>query len=121
MVLPSFEGKTIKDVDIILNGFGLQSNLSGSGLAYRQQPAAGTAVNLGSEVKVWFAGTSERASIQKAAEELQEKEQNARASQSNTENNGDSSTSGSGQSSQSSRSSKDDTSDDSTRENNEDN
>lgn len=121
VVLPSFEGKTIKDVDIILNGFGLQSNLSGSGLAYRQQPAAGTAVNLGSEVKVWFAGTSERASIQKATEELQEKEQNARASQSNTENNGDSSTSGSGQSSQSSRSSKDDTSDDSTRENNEDN
>ena len=121
VVLPSFEGKTIKDVDIILNGFGLQSNLSGSGLAYRQQPAAGTAVNLGSEVKVWFAGTSERASIQKATEELQEKEQNARASQSNTENNGDSSTSGSGQSSQSSQSSKDDTSDDSTRENNEDN
>ena len=43
VVLPSFEGKTIKDVDIILNGFGLQSNLSGSGLAYRQQPAAGRA------------------------------------------------------------------------------
>lgn len=89
IVLPSFEGKTIKEVDMILNGFGLESNLSGSGLAYRQQPAAGSSITLGSEVKVWFAGTSELANIQAATEKLQEESNNS-ASQSNTENNGDS-------------------------------
>lgn len=92
IVLPSFEGKTIKEVDMILNGFGLESNLSGSGLAYRQQPAAGSLITLGSEVKVWFAGTSELANIQAATEKLQEESNNS-ASQSNTENNGDSSSS----------------------------
>ncbi len=92
IVLPSFEGKTIKEVDMILNGFGLESNLSGSGLAYRQQPAAGSSITLGSEVKVWFAGTSELANIQAATEKLQEESNNS-ASQSNTENNGDSSSS----------------------------
>lgn len=93
IILPSFEGKTIKDVDLILNGFGLQSKLSGSGLAYRQQPAAGTSVTSGSEVKVWFAGTSELASIQEATEQLQEENNQKSASQSNTENNSDSSNS----------------------------
>lgn len=93
VILPSFEGKTIKDVDLILNGFGLQSKLSGSGLAYRQQPAAGTSVTSGSEVKVWFAGTSELASIQEATEQLQEENNQKSASQSNTENNSDSSNS----------------------------
>ncbi len=92
IVLPSFEGKTIKEVDMILNGFGLESNLSGSGLAYRQQPVAGSSITLGSEVKVWFAGTSELANIQAATEKLQEESNNS-ASQSNTENNGDSSSS----------------------------
>lgn len=92
IVLPSFGGKTIKEVDMILNGFGLESNLSGSGLAYRQQPAAGSSITLGSEVKVWFAGTSELANIQAATEKLQEESNNS-ASQSNTENNGDSSSS----------------------------
>lgn len=92
IVLPSFEGKTIKEVDMILNGFGLESKLSGSGLAYRQQPAAGSSITLGSEVKVWFAGTSELANIQAATEKLQEESNNS-ASQSNTENNGDSSSS----------------------------
>ena len=93
VILPSFEGKTIKDVDLILNGFGLQSKLSGSGLAYRQQPAAGTSVTSGREVKVWFAGTSELASIQEATEQLQEENNQKSASQSNTENNSDSSNS----------------------------
>lgn len=106
VILPSFEGKTIKDVDIILNGFGLTSNLSGSGLAYRQQPAAGTSVSLGSEVKVWFAGNSERASIQAAAEKLQEEENNNRASQSNT-----ASSSGSSQTTTTTQSSDSDTED----------
>lgn len=92
IVLPSFEGKTIKEVDMILHGFGLESKLSGSGLAYRQQPAAGSSVTLGSEIKVWFAGTSELANIQAATEKLQEESNNS-ASQSNTENNGDSSSS----------------------------
>ena len=76
-----------------MNGFGLQSKLSGSGLAYRQQPAAGTSVTSGSEVKVWFAGTSELASIQEATEQLQEENNQKSASQSNTENNSDSSNS----------------------------
>lgn len=93
IILPSFEGKTIKDVDLILNGFGLQSNLSGSGLAYRQQPAAGTSVTAGSEVKVWFAGTSELASIQEATEQLQEKNNDDSASESNTRKSSDSSSS----------------------------
>lgn len=93
IILPSFEGKTIKDVDLILNGFGLQSNLSGSGLAYRQQPAAGTSVTAGSEVKVWFAGTSELASIQEATEQLQEKNNDDSASESNTGKSSDSSSS----------------------------
>lgn len=75
IVLPSFEGKTIKDVDIILQGFGLKSTLKGSGLAYRQQPDAGTAVNIGSQVKVWFAGTSQRADIEEAKKALEEEEQ----------------------------------------------
>lgn len=92
IILPSFEGKTIKEVDMILHGFGLESKLSGSGLAYRQQPAAGSSVTLGSEIKVWFAGTSELANIQAATEKLQEESNNS-ASQSNTENNGDSSSS----------------------------
>ena len=95
VVLPSFEGKTIKDVDIILSGFGLESNLSGSGLAYRQQPQAGTSVNLGSEVEVWFAGTSALSDIKKATEELQEQQKSANASQNNTTTTGDSSTSSS--------------------------
>ena len=73
--MPSFEGKTIKDVDIILQGFGLKSTLKGSGLAYRQQPDAGTAVNIGSQVKVWFAGTSQRADIEEATKALEEEEQ----------------------------------------------
>lgn len=75
IALPSFEGKTIKDVDIILQGFGLKSTLKGSGLAYRQQPDAGTAVNIGSQVKVWFAGTSQRADIEEATKALEEEEQ----------------------------------------------
>lgn len=92
VILPSFEGKTIKDVDIILSGFGLQSKLSGSGLAYRQQPAAGTLVNLGTEIEVWFAGTSELENIQEATKELQEQEEkNARASESSKDNNGNTS------------------------------
>lgn len=74
ILLPSFEGKTIKDVDIILNGFGLESTLKGSGLAYRQQPAAGTMVERGSQIKVWFAGTSQRADIEEATKELEEED-----------------------------------------------
>lgn len=74
ITLPSFEGKTIKDVDIILHGFGLECTLKGSGLAYRQQPVAGTVVNIGSQVKVWFAGTSQRANIEKATKELEEED-----------------------------------------------
>lgn len=72
VTVPDFEGKTIKEVDMILNGLGLESNLSGSGLAYRQSVEVGTSVAVGTEIKVWFAGTSERASIERATEALQE-------------------------------------------------
>ena len=84
IMLPSFEGKTIKDVDIILNGFGLEPKLQGSGLAYRQQPAAGTLVELGSRVKVWFAGTKERISIEEATEELEKKDESSKNHDKNT-------------------------------------
>ncbi|MDO4280881.1 MAG: penicillin-binding transpeptidase domain-containing protein [Peptococcaceae bacterium] len=72
VTLPDFEGKTIKDVDMILDGLGLDSKLSGSGLAYRQEPAAGTVVTAGTQVKVWFAGTTERANIEKETRKLEE-------------------------------------------------
>ena len=87
--LPSFEGKTIKEVDIILNGLGLKSKLSGSGLAYRQEPAAGTSVAAGSEIEVWFAGTSQRASIEEATRQLEEKSDSADASQEQSGNSDD--------------------------------
>lgn len=87
--LPSFEGKTIKEVDIILNGLGLKSKLSGSGLAYRQEPAAGTSVAAGSEIEVWFAGTSQRASIEEATRQLEEKSGSADASQEQSGSSGD--------------------------------
>ncbi len=87
--LPSFEGKTIKEVDIILNGLGLKSKLSGSGLAYRQEPAAGTSVAAGSEIEVWFAGTSQRASIAEATRQLEEKSGSADASQEQSGSSGD--------------------------------
>lgn len=87
--LPSFEGKTIKEVDIILNGLGLKSKLSGSGLAYRQEPAAGTSVAAGSEIEVWFAGTSQRASIEEATRQLEEKSGSADASQEQSGNSDD--------------------------------
>lgn len=73
VLLPSFEGKTIKDVDAILTGYGLKSKLSGSGFAYRQEAVAGTSVAVGDTVKVWFAGSSELASIQAETEKIQQK------------------------------------------------
>lgn len=89
VLLPSFEGKTIKEVDIVLNGLGLKSKLSGSGLAYRQEPTGGTSVAAGSQVEVWFAGTSQRASIEEATRELEEKASSTRAQDNSSDNNGD--------------------------------
>lgn len=89
VLLPSFEGKTIKEVDIVLNGLGLKSKLSGSGLAYRQEPTGGTSVAVGSQVEVWFAGTSQRASIEEATRELEEKASSTRAQDNSSDNNGD--------------------------------
>lgn len=71
VTLPDLSGHAIKDVDIVLQGFGLKPYLSGSGLAYRQQPAAGSVVSKGAQVKVWFASTEQKANIDKASEELE--------------------------------------------------
>lgn len=97
VLLPSFEGKTIKEVDIVLNGLGLKSKLSGSGLAYRQEPAGGTSVAAGSQVEVWFAGTSQRASIEEATRELEEKASSTRAQNNSSDNNGDQTNTGQSQ------------------------
>ncbi len=74
VTLPAFEGKTIKEVDIILNGLGLKAHLTGSGLAYRQKPGAGSVVKRGDQVKVWFVGTNDLANIEEATQRLEKSE-----------------------------------------------
>lgn len=71
VTLPDLSGHAIKDVDVVLQGFGLKPSLTGSGLAYRQQPAAGSVVSKGDQVKVWFASVSQKESIDKASQELE--------------------------------------------------
>lgn len=69
VTLPDFSGMTLKEVDHILSGFGLQAALEGSGLAWYQTPAAGSRVNVGSSVSVQFASTSEQSEIRDVEEE----------------------------------------------------
>lgn len=91
ITLPSFEGKTIKEVDAILTGYGLKSKFSGSGLAYRQEAAAGTSVAKGDTVSVWFAGSEELAKIEEETKKIEEtalaEQQAALEASSNTNTN----------------------------------
>lgn len=79
VTVPDFTGKTIKEVDRVLSGLGLLKNLDGSGLAWYQTPAAGTAVPEGSKVVVRFASNEERKNI--AALQKEEEEKRIKAAQ----------------------------------------
>ena len=54
VVVPDLKGKTIREVNTILNAKGLKLKISGSGLSYSQMPEAGTEVEGGSIVSVEF-------------------------------------------------------------------
>lgn len=82
-IMPDFNEKTIKETELVLRSLGLVPRLEGSGLAYRQEPAAGTSVRSGAQVQIWFAGSAERDNIlqaqaeaERAKRELENKEQN---------------------------------------------
>lgn len=52
--IPDLSGKTIKEVNLILNNLGLKLKIRGSGLASTQYPEAGTVVDTGTIVSVEF-------------------------------------------------------------------
>lgn len=52
--VPDLKGKTIKEVNIILNNLGLKLKISGSGLASSQYPEVGTTVETGAIISVEF-------------------------------------------------------------------
>ncbi|QUH20955.1 penicillin-binding protein [Alkaliphilus sp. B6464] len=52
--VPDLKGKTIKEVNIILNNLGLKLKISGSGLASSQYPEVGTTVETGTIISVEF-------------------------------------------------------------------
>jgi cell division protein FtsI (penicillin-binding protein 3) len=55
VAVPSFEGKSLREVVIAASGAGLGMRVVGSGIAREQAPAAGTMVPAGTEVVVRFA------------------------------------------------------------------
>ena len=55
VAVPSFEGKSLRDVVIAASGAGLGMRVVGSGIAREQAPTAGTMVPAGTEVVVRFA------------------------------------------------------------------
>jgi len=55
VLLPDLAGLPIKTAGLVLAGLGLNLEPSGSGLAERQSPAAGTLVPPHSTIKAWFA------------------------------------------------------------------
>lgn len=69
VTLPDFSGRTIKEVDVVLSSYGLRADLSGSGLAWSQNPVAQAVVRRGSTVTVRFASSRERQNIAKLQEE----------------------------------------------------
>lgn len=73
MTLPDFTGHTIKEVDVVLASYGLRADLSGSGLAWSQNPSAGSLVSKGNTVTVRFASNRERENIAKLQKEEQKK------------------------------------------------
>ncbi len=52
--VPNLKGKTIKEINIILNNLGLKLKISGSGLATSQYPEEGTTVESGTIISVEF-------------------------------------------------------------------
>ena len=52
--VPQLEGKTIREVNTILNAMGLKLKITGNGLATKQMPDPGTKVELGTIVNVEF-------------------------------------------------------------------
>lgn len=54
VTLPDLEGKSMKEVARILSQLGLHLSPDGHGLAFKQSPAAGTRVPVGSTIKVSF-------------------------------------------------------------------
>ncbi|AOY77434.1 stage V sporulation protein D [Clostridium formicaceticum] len=54
VIVPDLKGKTIREVNTILNAIGLKLKIAGSGLAYSQMPEVGTEVELGTIVSVEF-------------------------------------------------------------------
>ena len=54
VIVPDLKGKTIREVNTILNAKGLKLKITGSGLSYSQMPEAGTEVDVGTIVGVEF-------------------------------------------------------------------
>lgn len=59
VLLPDLSGKTIKEAEAILRGYGLVPVTNGSGLAYRQNPLKNTKVQVSKSVSVWFASSED--------------------------------------------------------------
>lgn len=74
VVMPDLSKRTIKEAELVLRNMGLKPTLDGSGLAYKQEPQAGTKISKNVEVKVWFAGSEELNNIKKAQEDVANKE-----------------------------------------------
>ena len=55
MTVPSFAGKSLRDVVVQASDVGLGVQVVGSGIARGQAPAAGTMVPAGTEIVVRFA------------------------------------------------------------------
>lgn len=71
VLLPDLTGKTIKEVEIVLRGYGLVPMANGSGLAYRQNPLKDTKVQIGKTVSVWFASSEDIDAIVKKQKALE--------------------------------------------------
>lgn len=74
VVMPDLSKRTIKEAELVLRNMGLKPTLDGSGLAYKQEPQAGTKISKNVEVEVWFAGSEELNNIKKAQEDVANKE-----------------------------------------------
>lgn len=59
VLLPDLTGKTIKEVETVVRGYGLVPVINGSGLAYRQNPLKNTKVEVSKAVSVWFASSED--------------------------------------------------------------
>ncbi|HPU00838.1 MAG: PASTA domain-containing protein [Firmicutes bacterium] len=60
ITVPDLSGFTVKDVGQVLNWLGLYLEAEGSGIALRQEPAAGSRVEKGNVIKVFFGSPLEQ-------------------------------------------------------------